>query len=300
MPAVWLCLMHFLISLYSPCRPLERQYLIIFKCSCGALVHLREIYPAGQFGCSHGDGEPECQALALPPHPGEWPARSLQQPRRKHCQGRWVGGGPCRWEFRFLFLFPVFTPCSIFIAIWLLVLFENLHHVLHHWVIYLWAILGISLVAKAIWWHTANTILLRGEASHSSLFSKGHRPTGLEETWKTVIFSTLVPWMMSLKRACLPSVGGKSLPSRATDSLFQTAAISNKCFICFMWRKHVVWVESKMGSYSMLLTYEQKSKPSFPWSMFQVFDVISWLPPQIYVPSLEQRRKKKSSLFAVA
>lgn len=131
MSATWLCLRHFLMSLYPPCCPLERQHLsresFVFKFSHGTLVHLREIYPAGQFRCSHGDGEPECQALPLPPHPGEWPARSLQQPRRKHCQGRWVGGGTCRRDFRFLFLFPVFTPYSIFIAIWLLLLFKNLH-----------------------------------------------------------------------------------------------------------------------------------------------------------------------------
>lgn len=190
------------------------------------------------------------------------------------------------------FLFLLHVPSSLQSGS--LYFLKTCIHVLHHWVIYLWAILGISWVAKAIWWHTANTTLLRGEASHSSLFSKGHRPTGLEETWKTVIFSTLVPWMLSLKRACPPSVGGKSLPSRAVDSFFQTAAISNKCFICFMWRKHVVWVESKMASYSILLSYEQKSKPSFPWSMFQVFDVISWLPPQIYVPSLLNKGEKKN------
>lgn len=130
-PTTWLCLTHFPMTLYSHCRPLGKQHLSressIFKPSCGALVCLREVYPAGQFGRSHGDGEPECQALALPSHPGEWPARSLQQPRRKHCQGRWVGGRTCRREFRFLFLFPVFTPCFIFIVIWLLTLFENLH-----------------------------------------------------------------------------------------------------------------------------------------------------------------------------
>ena len=127
--AAWLCLTH-LMSLYSTCCPLERRTLgkiFVFRPSCGVLVHLREIHPAGQLGCSHGDGEPECQALPLPSHAGERPPRSFQQPRRKHCQGRWVGGGTCRREFRCLFLFPVFTPCLIFIVSWLLVHFESLH-----------------------------------------------------------------------------------------------------------------------------------------------------------------------------
>lgn len=36
--------------------------------------------------------------------------------------------------------------------------------------------------------------------------------------------------------------------------------------------KTCVWAKSKMSSYSVVLTYEHKSKPSFLWSIFQVFD----------------------------
>ena len=152
-PASQLCLADFLISPDWHCHPLDRQNLgrtsFRFSKLLVAPVLLREIYQAGQFRCGHRDGEPERQALPLSSHAGEWPARPLQQPWGKHRQGRWVGGGPCSRDFRFLFLFPVFSPCSIFIVIWLHVLFENLHLCIL-WLDYLWAILKISLVARAM------------------------------------------------------------------------------------------------------------------------------------------------------
>ena len=182
------------------CRPLDRQNLgrTSFRFSNLLVVLLREIYPAGQLRRGHRDGEPERQALPLSSHAGEWPARPLQQPRGEHRQGRWVGGGPCRRDFRFLFLFPVFSPCSIFIVIWLHVLFENLHLCIL-WLDYLWAVLKISLVARAMGWHTVNTIPLGGKtrATHSFCICF-HKSVDLQETSGTSV--------TSLWRAC-PSSG---------------------------------------------------------------------------------------------